>query len=209
MTLFASDADLLGYEPNVFVELPFPSQRRLRVTDAALSGAMVASATGGFEGLAADAVVVLEVSAAEKSSHAIASVEDDNTLTLGSVPGGLSETEGLTLEVRTLRPQMEKVHERLMRAIGVDVDDPEETLTEASVVSVQLMRRLEALGTLGRAYAAGMAMVGKNEGLASKSDQYLKRFRRAIRGARVLIDADGDGRAERWRTPGVSRLVRI
>jgi len=101
------------------------------------------------------------------------------------------------------------VHGELMRAIGIDVDDPDETLGEASVISLGVMRRLETLGTLGRAYAAAVALVGDNRAINEKAARYRLRFASALNAAQVLVDTDGDGHADVWRTPGVARLTRV
>ncbi|MBI1373912.1 MAG: hypothetical protein GC159_14410 [Phycisphaera sp.] len=204
MPNFITDADLLAYEPNVFNDLPFASQRTLQVTDAAVSGTTVTSATGGFDALSAgDVAIVADV------AHAVASITDDNTLELTAAPVALSATTGLTLTARTLAAQATLVHGELMRAVGIDADDPDETLDESSIVSVGVMRRLEALGALSRAYAAAVALVGDNEAINAKAAAYRQRFAMALSGAQVLVDTDGDGRADVWRTPGVVRLTRV
>jgi hypothetical protein len=194
MSNFSNDADLLAYEPYVFTDLPFASQRRLRVTDAAVDGTTVTSETGGFAALVAGQVVVIEA-----LTYAIASITDDNTLELAAAPIELSSTTGLTLTVPTLAPQAWLVH---------DEDDAEADITEQSIVSTQLMRRLEAIGTLAHAYSAAVALVGDNETINAKADRYRQRYQRALNVAQVLIDADGDGLADAWRSPGVGWMVR-
>ena len=209
MANFSNDADLLAYEPNVFVDLPFAGQRPLRVTDAAVSGMTVTSATGGFNDLAAGDVAVVWSSESDKTTHAVASVSDDNTLTLATAPVGLAATSGLSFEVRTFEPQAAEVHDELLRALGIDTDDEEAELDESSVLSVGLMRRLEVLGTLAGVYMAAPALVGDNRTVDAKAERYGQRFVRAMGGARVLIDVDGDGRADVWRSPGVGNLQRV
>ena len=45
---FSTDRDLLALEPNVFNDVPLTSQRRLSVTDAAITGTTLASASADF-----------------------------------------------------------------------------------------------------------------------------------------------------------------
>ncbi|MBI1370305.1 MAG: hypothetical protein GC162_16850 [Planctomycetes bacterium] len=203
MPNFSTDGDLLAYEPNVFAELPFASQRLLKVTDASVSGSIVTSETGGFASLGAGNVVMLEGNA-----YAVAVVTDDHTLELTAAPVGLSATEDLTLIVPTMRPQAAVVHDELLRAVNIHMDDPAEELDEDAIVSVTLMKRLEAIGTLSRAYAGAIALVGDNKEINAKAERYRLRFTRALASAQVLIDTDGDGEADVWRSPGVARLVR-
>jgi hypothetical protein len=208
MANFSSDADLLAYEPNVFFDLPFASQRRLRVTDGALAGVTLTSAAGGLSILAEGDVLVISASAGEAAVGIVAAVVDDHTVTLADAVA-LSATSSLAVEARTLRPQATIVHEELMRAIGIDPDDSGELLDESSIVSVSLMKRLECLGTLSRAYAAAIALAGDNDAVSGKAAAYHQRFQWALNAAQVLIDADGDGEADVWRSPGVARLTRV
>lgn len=206
MSNFSTDADLLPCEPNVFVDLPLTNQQTLKITDAALDGVTVTSATGGFTALVAGDVAVISSSDADGAAFAIASIDDDHTITLDRAPTHLAATTGLTLAVRTFEPQRQQVHEQLMRCVGIDPDGDE--LDESAIVSTGLMRRLEVLGTLWRAYNAAHALVGDNTAVEAKAAQYARHFNRALAGAVVLIDTNGDGVADVQRTPGVGRLAR-
>jgi hypothetical protein len=207
MSNFVSDSDLLEYEPQVFQELPFASQRMLLVTDGAISGPTLTSGTGGFAALSAGDVVVISSGLSDVVTCGVASVTDSNTLVLMQTPV-LAATTGLRVEARTLAPQANTMHAELLRSLGVDLDDPD-GLRQSAIISVSLMRRLEALGTLSRAYAAAVTLGGDNATVSAKAESYRRRFNAAANGARVLMDVDGDGRADVWRTPGVARLVRV
>lgn len=205
---FSSDADLLGYEPNVFVDVAFSSQKTLRVTDGVIAGSTLTSVTGGFDGLAAGDVVVLEVSASERQGHAVESVTDDNTLVLVSLPT-LSVASPLVVEGRTFREQAAVVHDQLLRAVGIEPDDNSPgALDETAVLSPFLMGHLEALGTLARVYAAAVASGGDNTVWLSKAAEYAEQFERDLLGSRVIVDTDGDGEGDEWRTPGIGTLRR-
>lgn len=208
MLNFSTDSDLLAHEPNVFTDLPLAGQKRLAIGDAAVAGNTVTSQTGGFLLLGEGDVVLLRDEAAADVPCVVREVSDDHTLELEHAPAGLAATTGLALIARTFEPQAELVHDELMRALGIDVDDPDESLDESSILSVGLMRKLEALGTLALAYGGAVAIGGDNEAIAAKAASYQRQFRAALNGARVLIDVDGDGRADVWRTPGIGRLVR-
>lgn len=206
--MFSTDADLLAYEPDVFTDLPFAAQRTLRITDGEVSAAQLTSATGGFAALSPDDVLVLNAGAPDALAMSVESVESDTSLTFTMAPVGLALSSVLTVEGRTFRPQAAVVYEELLRAVGVDPDDPASEFDGDDIVSTELMRRLEVLGTLAGAYAAAISPCGENARVERKAVDYRKRFERAIRGARVLIDTDGDGEADLWRSPGVGRLVR-
>ncbi|MHB1156094.1 MAG: hypothetical protein ACYC26_04565 [Phycisphaerales bacterium] len=200
MANYSNDADLLMLEPGLFVDLPLVGQTKLKVTDGELTGNVLSSVTGGFNSLAPGDVVVIRSSESDGAAWAVNTITDDHTLSLAFEPTGLNATIALTVMARTLSPQAGEIHDQLLRAVGIDGDDAGSELTEVSVLSIGLMKRLEALGTLELAYrGAGMEM---------KAGEYRRRFAEAMRGARVLIDTDGDGLADVWRMPGVGRLVR-
>ncbi|MEX2672511.1 MAG: hypothetical protein WD294_10415 [Phycisphaeraceae bacterium] len=210
MVRFSNDADLLAYEPNVFVDLPLAAQRRLRAEDVVVSGTSVAVAAGGLSSLAQGDVVVLGREPGQWTAYAIDQIVDDQALTLGTAAIGFEFEDGdpVAMEVRTFSPQAELVHEELLRAVGIDVEDVAAGLDADAVLSVSVMRRLEVLGTLSSAYAAGVGIAGEQALIEAKAARYHKAFSGAMRSARVLIDTDGDGRADVWRTPGVARIVR-
>jgi hypothetical protein len=200
MANFSTDSDLLAREPGVFAELPFAGQTKLRVTDANISGSTVTSTTGGFNRLSAgDAVLFGE------AAFAIAAIVNNNTLTLAAIPSGVT---GGTMYVRTFAPQARLVHQELMRVIGIDTDDPDQALGESAIVSVSLMKDLEVLGTLARAYTAAITLTGGTRAVKDKAERYGRLFVRSLLGAAVLIDLDGDGYPDVTRFPGVGEMTR-
>lgn len=208
MANFATDKNLLAYEPRVFIDVPLVGQEVLRVTDGVIAGLSLTSATGGFSNLTDSHIVTISSSAADPGSSAIASVEDDNTLTLACRLPSLAASSGLTVSVRTFEPQITQVHAEILTALGIDANDPTLPLTDAAIVSTALVERIESLGALWRAYEAGVGVSSSSDALASKAEEYRKRYIAAMSSARVLIDIDGDGKADCWRSPAVGHLVR-
>ncbi len=210
---FSSDRDLLIEEPMLFADLPFASQQRVSVVDGILSGTTLTSATADFEAAAVGAGDVVLIGGV---AHEVLSRSDAHTLQVSllrtrSTDAAIASSDGqnLAVQVRTFGPQAVIVHDELLRLLGIDADDPEEELNEDSIVSLSLMARLETLGTLALVYAGGAAVVGDNENLRSKQEEYQRRFRQQIARAVVLIDADGDGFADQQRRLGVVRLERV
>jgi len=183
-----------------FVDLAGVAQTTLQVADGQLGGTTLTSATGGFNTLAAGAVVVLR-SGVTDAVVAVASVPDDHTLELADVPTALPSATDLTVIARTFAAQAQQVHEQLLRAIGIDDAN--------TIVSTGLMQRLEVLGTLAMACRAAAGPFDAGDALAAKAAEYDSRFARALESARILIDTDGDGLADVWRLPAAARLVRL
>ena len=210
---FSTDRDLLVLEPNVFRDVPFVSQQRLRVSDGAISGTTLTSASADFAAAEVDAGSVVLV---DNRPLEVVSRNDANTLTVslarGSMAGAaLPPGDGTDLDVamRTFAPQAALVHDTLLRLVGIDPDDPDAAIDEDAIVSLGLMARLEALGTLERVYSAAVAIAGDNESLLQKADQSRRAFHIALERANVLLDTDGDGHADTQRRPGLIRLVRV
>lgn len=210
---FSTDRDLLAIEPSVFQDVPFVAQQRLSVTDASITGTLLTSTAADFVGAGVDAGSVVLVNAV---AYEVLSRIDANTLTVSlprarttdpSIPG--ADGAGLELFARTFAPQAELVHDGLLRLIGIDPDDSEADLNEQSIVSVLLMARLEALGTLERIYSGAVSLAGDNDTLLMKAGEYRRRFSEACAQATVLLDTDGDGLADQRLPLGSIRLSRV
>lgn len=209
MTAFITDRDLLAYEPHLFIDLPISGQQSVEVSDASVNGTTLTTATGGLASLAAGDVLVLTGDGLEPLTLALESVTDDSTGELANVPAELGGMSGLTVSARSFRPQVELTHAELMRRLSLDPDDPAQLLDESSVVSVSLVKCLEALGTLKAVFEAGQRLGGDNEHVLAKAGHYARRYEAALRSAAVLIDTDGDGVADVIRHPAAAALRRV
>ena len=210
---FSTDRDLLVYEPTLFTDAPFVAQQRLTVTDAALSGTQLTSVDADFAAAQIEAGHVVLVG---KTPHEVIERVDAQTLTVSLLRTRLSDDPipgvdgtGLSVKVRTFAPQAAILHDTLLRLLGIEPDDPHATLTEDAVVSLSVMARLEALGTLERIYSGAAAITGDNQQLNEKAKAYGRRFHLAAAQSTVLIDVDDDGHADERRHLGLVRLARV
>lgn len=210
---FSTDRDLLAIEPAVFEDVPFAAQERLRVTDASMTGTTLTSVSADFVSAQVEAGSVVLVNGV---AHEVLVRTDANTLTVSlprtattdpAIPGGDGTAMDVTL--RTFAPQAELVHDGLLRLMGIDPDDPDAELTGAAVLSLSLMARLEALGTLERVYSGAASLVGDNDTLLMKAGEYRRRFRQTCIGATVLLDTDGDGLPDRRLPLGTIHFTRV
>ncbi|MEQ9454377.1 MAG: hypothetical protein RLN76_07275 [Phycisphaeraceae bacterium] len=206
---FSQDRDLLAYEPNVFVEVPFTAQERVSVADGLVSGNTLTSVEADFvtAGVEVGGVVLIE-----RVAHEVLAVIDAGTLSMSAVRGREADAaiaakagEQLSVRVRTFAPQATLVHDLLLRLLGLSEED---SLGEEAVVSLGAMMRLECLGTLEMVYSAAASISGHHEAVLAKAALYRERFRRACREAVIGVDLDGDGRANERRRLGLVSLVR-
>ena len=210
---FSTDRDLLVYEPTVFTDAPFVAQQRLHVTDAALSGTQLTSADADFNLAQIEAGSVVLVG---RTPYEVLQCVNAQTLSVSLLRTRLSddpipgpEGTSLDLKARTFAPQAALIHDALLRLLGIDPSDPYTPMTEDAVVSLSVMARLEALGTLERVYSGAAALSGDNEQLRIKARHYARQFQLAAAQSTVLVDVDGDGHADERRHLGLVRMKRV
>jgi hypothetical protein len=209
---FSTDRDLLLYEPTLFNDLPWVSQQRLSVTDGEVTGTTLTSASADFSSAQVDAGCVLlvnttPVEVVQRIDAMTLTVSLLRTRTTDSVipPGDVSAA---SVVVRTFAPQAELFGASLLRMLGLNADDPDQPLDAEAVLSLSVMARLEALGTLERVHSSAAALTGDNDALLFKAASYRRRFLEAASRSPIQIDTTGDGLANEKRYVGVSRLVR-
>lgn len=215
--MFASDRDLLMYEPRLFLDAVWVGQRLFSGTGLVVSGVLAASgALFTTIGIAPGNVVNYK-----DASYEVVQVLGATQLGL-SVPRASAEdpvilapdSASTSVSIYTFRHQLLIVHEQILRMIGIEpelVAQPGETLvTESSIVNPTALRRLEALGALHLVFAAASASgaVGEGSVFSEKAAMYRERFAAERERVSVLIDTDGDGRADATRRPTVMHLVR-
>ncbi|NJL31004.1 MAG: hypothetical protein HC898_04900 [Phycisphaerales bacterium] len=100
-------------------------------------------------------------------AYEVIELVDEHTLTISQVrahlntpPIPLMPGSDLAVSVRSFGPQAALVHDMLLRMVGIEPDDPHCRLKEDAVVSMSVLARLEALGTLERVYSGAAAIQG-------------------------------------------------
>ncbi len=215
--MFASDRDLLMYEPRLFLDTVWVGQRIVSATGIVVSGVLVVSGAM-FTTIGIEAGHVLNY---KDASYEVAQVISPTQLGL-SIPRAsvddpvilAPDSASTTVRIHTFRHQLLIVHDQILRMVGIEpevVGEPGQTqVTESSIVNPGALRRLEALGALHLIYAAASAggALGEGSVYADKAAMYRERFAGERERVSVLIDTDGDGRADATRRPTVMHLVR-
>lgn len=210
---FSTDRDLLALEPTLFHDVPWVGQERIQLDDGYVDDTTLTSATANFTSAQVEAGSVVII---DRVAHEVVSRDDATTLTVSLLRTRLADAAipgpaggPMVVTVRTFAPQAELVHDGLLRLLGITPGDTDpDALNEDAVVSLSVMARLEALGTLERVYSGAAALTGDNQMLVYKAGEYRRRFRHATAQASVLIDTNGDGHADERRRLGVIRLQR-
>ncbi len=207
--MFSTDRDLLAIDPNLFQDIPMASQERLAVDDGVLSGTTLTSSSADFnEAQVAMGSVVLVAGI----PHEVIEQVDAHTLTVSLIRAttdapAIPSNDGVDLPVivRSYAPQAERVHDELIRLLGIAPNTP----AEAAIVTKPLMAELESFGTLERIYSGAAAVVGDNKELRIKAKEFGQRFQAACRSATILFDIDGDGLVDAKRSLGAVCLNRV
>ena len=189
---FSTDRDLLRYEPTLFNDLNWVSQQRLSVTDGAIAGTTLTSLSADFVStqIETGSILLVNTTPVEVLSRTDAMTLEVSLLrartTDSAIPPG--DVSAASVIARTFAPQAELVCASLLRMLGLDADDPDQPLDADAVVSLSVMARLEALGTLERVYSSAAALTGDNDMLLFKAAEYRRRLREA---SNSLLDGSG------------------
>ena len=214
--MFATDRDLLVYEPRLFLDVGWLGQRLVRVTAAVASGLAVATGTD----FGALGVRVGSVASYNDASYEVVQVLGVGQIGLSRLRGEPTDaviptpnTPAATLDVVSFRPQLGVMHVQILRMLGIEPEDPREgALTESAILNPGSVTRLECLGTLHLIFAAASAAAAPGSiggsGYAQRALMYRERFAAERGRVSVLIDVDGDGEPEATRRPGVGHLMR-
>lgn len=215
--MFASDRDLLAYEPRLFNEVSWAGQRVLESASGGTidSSGLTLTVTGakfldwgvdtGWVVLAGD--VPLEVSYRINQTQLSVS-RPRASLDSAAIP--TSAASGLSVKAASFMTQIGLAHAQVMRALGIEpgavgVDG----VGEENITNPRAVIEVEALGALHLIYAAASAMVGPGSVMWTKAQMYRERFIAARRRLAVEIDADGDGVSDQVRRVTVAFLVRV
>ena len=215
--MFASDRDLLMYEPRLFLDTVWVGQRIVSATGVVVSGVLVVSGAM-FTSIGIEAGHVVNY---KDASYEVVQVLTDTQLGLSIPRASIDDpvilapnSASTTVRIHTFRHQLLIVHEQILRMIGIEPEiEPgsgEMVVTESSIVNPGALRRLEALGALHLIYAAASVAgpLGEGSVYADRAAMYRERFAAERERVNVLIDADGDGKADASRRPTVMHLVR-
>ena len=209
---FATDRDLLMFEPHLFRDVPLISQQRLNSNDAQLASGVLICGSANFVSLG---VTVGDVVLANDQPLEVLARTDAQTLSVSLIRADIThaaippaDAGQITLVIRSFQPQITLVHNTLLRLIGIDPQDPDATFGADAIVSTSLMAKLETLGALEHIYTASFALTGENQTVQTKADHYHKQFQQALAQANISIDVDADGQVDRQAQPAVAKLIR-
>lgn len=211
---FATDTDLLHWEPGLFIDAAAAAQTLLGGTgDLAGTLFTVASGSLGDAQIAPDHVIVLGVPI--DGCFPVLKIESDTELTLSVLydqldpnsqeadPDPVSPGEGtdVPFHIRTFWPQRQAVSDQILQAAGIKHEEI------GTIANPEILRRPCVLGTLQMIFTALATGESASVQLA-RAELYGRLYRRALRNAMVEIDTDADGIVDERRSLSVIQLRR-
>jgi hypothetical protein len=220
--MFASDRDLLVYEPNLFRDVGWVGQTLIKgtgnvsgttltITGGADANLLTANVATGYVVLVGGTPYEI-VSRLSGSTATISRLRDQSTDAVRPPTAGTA----LDVMVMTFRPQIQIVHEQVLRMLGIEPNDPALSpadplaIGEDKITNPGSLARVEALGALHLIYAAAAAPGGDLGlgSLAGRAQLYRDRFARERQRVIAHIDTDGDGQPDATRRLNVIQFVR-
>ena len=208
---YATDTDLLHWEPSIFKDATIPSQTLL-AGNGDLSGTSFTISSGSFVTAGVEPGHVITIAGTINGSFPVIAVYSATSLTLSVLYDRLTPDEGavdarpigtasnVPFTIKTCKPQISLVGELLQQMI--DVSHP------VMILNPQVLRRPAVLGTLQLLYAASAAVVTDEPQLSIRAEMYERSYRRALRGAKIEIDLNADGKRDVVRCPAFPRFHR-
>jgi hypothetical protein len=214
--MFATDRDLLAFEPNLFRDVMWVSQR-LVDGQGTISGSVLtmSSADAGFDAAGVEEGHVVFINgAAYEVLERLSSTQVRLSRPRASADGAQIPVANIAsaaaARVATFAPQIATVHAQVVRMLGIE---PGQASTpghpaETDVTNPAAFTRVECLGALHLIYAAAGSLTSPDSPTNQRSEFYRMRFAQERTRVTAEIDLDGDGRPDAVRKLNVVQMVR-
>lgn len=216
MSYFASDRDLLVYEPTLFRDVGWLGQRLVKGTGSVSGTTLTMSSQDvalDAAGVAAGNVAVVGGTAYEVLARVSGTALTISRLRDDASGAALppSAASGQDVSVPTFVPQIAVAHRQVLRMLSIEPQDPAQAgqVTQASITNPGALTRLVCLGALAIVWDAAGIVGGAASDAGQRAALYRARFLEERRRVGVRIDADGDGVSDATRAAGVFTIVRV
>ncbi|MDX9911632.1 MAG: hypothetical protein RBS39_07370 [Phycisphaerales bacterium] len=214
--MFAKDVDLARLEPQVFGDVVWAGQRRVRGAGG-VSGSTLTLTTfdTNFAQGGVDAGMVVSVNGVP---HEVIERTSATTLTISRVRASDGDdpitpapiTSGVA-EVMSFANQIGAAHAQVLAMLGLApgaTDPASGEIAEDRVLNPRELAPLEAAAALQMVYGSASVLSGSTLPIAARASYYRRKFDDERQRARAIIDTDGDGVGDATRRPNVVRFAR-
>lgn len=217
---FATDTDLLAFEPDIARIASFVSQTLLTGTGT-LAGSTLTIASGSLfsAGVLAGQLIVLNEPIL--GTFPILEVPDATTLIVSSMHQSITndpavprpparptgtEDDAITFQVRTFWAQRSTATDLILHSAGIE---PTDRNSVDAIVPTKALSRACAHASLHMIFSALATTSEDSAAMLNRANTYLREFRRALRGLRIELDTDNDGKSEIVKSLSVLRTHRF
>jgi hypothetical protein len=211
--LTLNDRLLLALDPSAFADAATIGTPLASGADGAIAGTVLTSASSDFAARGVDDGHVIVVAGKPLD------VDDRTgatTLDVSRPRKSKSEPKiapdagtGLAFQVVTFDRQIDRSRSRIMRALGIYPDHPEQPLVEDDIINASEIEQVIAAETLAEIYAAAAAGDPTSDSLAQRAVLWAGRAHQLAQSTPALIDLDDDGLADATRFASVATLRRL
>lgn len=216
---FATDRDLLLFEPDLFRDVGWAGQRLVSATGAISGTTLTISAYDvdlAAAGVTTGHVVVVDGAAYEVIERLSATTATISRLRASEADPTIppSPVTGKPTAIHTFAPQMAMIEHQVLRMLGIEptltpeaLGDPT-AVTAASIKNPEALSRAVCFGTLHLVFSAAAALSPPDSPNWVRADLYRNRFINERQRAAAMIDTDGDGIPDATRRLNVMQLIR-
>ena len=214
--MFATDRDLLAFEPTLFRDVMWISQRLVDGMATISSSVLtMSSADAAFDaaGVTAGHVVFINgvsYEVLERLSSTQLRLSRPRPTADGVQIPVANIGAATAARVATFAPQLAHVHDQLLRMLGIEPGEASAPgpPAEADITNPEALMRAECLGALHLIFAAAGALAPADSPTNQRAEFYRMRYAQERERAAAEIDLDGDGQPDAIRSLNVRYLVR-
>jgi hypothetical protein len=218
MDLFSRDVDLLKFEPGLFAEPHFTSQILCKGMNGIISGTAFGAYGEDFisKGVAAGNVLFLQsLDGILKAAYEVVSVDADTELTISllrsdpeqaPIPSG--SASGLIYRIMTFAPQAAEALYEIAGWFGLRPGTAEAAYGVEDISDATPLHLLSAYRVLAMLFGTLGGTEDEKKTYAQKREYYMGLCKEARGRARITLDAEHDGAAEKVILGGSVRIFR-
>ena len=217
MINFASDVDILKYEPILFGELHLQGQVLAAGTGGVLSGTTFTASGVDFTGASVEAGGVIYLLSADGTLDCgveIVSVDSATQLTVSVIRADSDDdavappaATDISYRVSTFRPQVNEAGFQLTEYFNIGPGNPASDYDSDDILDTAVLRGACTFAVISSVYAM-LASNAKDDNLWMKSLHYRKLFEKARERCRLCLDTGTDGIADITSVGGSVKLIR-